>query len=484
MPEARVLNRALALLLVLSSGSAAHAQTILYVDGSRGSDLVSREANSAATPWRTIGRAAWGSADRARPAPGEAARAGDTVAIAAGTYGFDGRIGNRWNVVYNPVNEGADGRPITFRADGVVTLTAPQAAAPVIGCYSRSFVEWHGPFTLDEASIAITPDTGPVVLANASGCGIDGALIDGNGAPKYVDNHPGVRIEGCRGCFVRNTEIVDVRHSRGNHNGSGVMLYNSIGTIVEHNVIRRVDNAVFIKGVFGGGTQSGTVVRYNLLEDCGECVTVSDSTDARISQNVIRGARFALNLLARESGAGLHPSGDWFVNNSVQDMSAACVLLGGGAWYENVRVWNNLFLGCDRVIYREGEDFPSGAGTIDWQHNVYGAFGTFAEGPGGRRGIAQWRRDFGHDQAVPASITAAPPLANPRAGDLRPCTAQGAPHPSCRGGSPVLSLGVDVLDLDRDGRTDDPVPAGAFLTGAETVGPERPAAPPGQKPPR
>jgi len=464
-------GRAVIVACLLAVASGASAQTTLYVDGARGDDRVPRASNSAATPWRTLGRAAWGSTDRTRPEAGEAAQAGDTVVVAAGTYAFDGRIGNRWNAVYNPVNQGVEGRPITFRATGVVALTAPQAAAPVIGCHGRSHVVWEGRFTLDEAQIAITPDTGVAVLHDATGCGIDGAAIDGNGPSKWNDNHTGVRVEACRSCFVRRTEIVDVRHPRGSHNGSAVMLYNSTDTLVEQNTISGVDNGVFIKGVFGvDAPQRGTVVRHNLLVDCGECVTVSDSRDARIYQNVIRDARFALNLLAREAGANFHPSGDWFVNNTVLNMSAACVMLGGGDWHERVRLWNNVFARCARVVVRENGRLPAGPDGVDWQHNVYADFGTFAEGPDGRRGFSQWRRDFGHDQAAPASITSAPAFADAAAGDLRPCIGRGTPAPGCRAGSAGLGVGQDLLDLDRDGSTTNAIPAGAYVSGDETIG--------------
>lgn len=93
----------------------------LFVDSAAGSDAVSWAANSAAAPWRTIGRAAWGSANRAAPNASEAARAGDTVIVRAGTY-LASATGDRRIPWFNPVNSGTQGAPIVFRAEGQVTL--------------------------------------------------------------------------------------------------------------------------------------------------------------------------------------------------------------------------------------------------------------------------------------------------------------------------------------------------------------------------
>jgi hypothetical protein len=448
-----------------------NAQTTLYVNGATGDDALKRAANSAATPWKTIGRAAWGSTNRAAPNAGEAARAGDTVLIAAGTYDFAGTIKNRWGVVYNPVNEGTSAKnAITFFASGTVTLTAPTAASPVIGCYQRDHVIWQGPFGLNEASISIHPDTGPVVMAGGvTGCGVDGISVDGNGAPKYDDNHSGVRFEACTSCFVRNSTITDVRHPRGNHNGSAVMLYDSYNTLIEHNHIYDVDNAVYVKGVRLGNAQSGTTIRNNLMANCDECLTVLASKDARIYQNVIRDSEIALKLMAMTENPLMHPVGDWFVNNTVDNMSSACIFTSGGTWHDQVRVWNNILTNCKWVNYREGGAMGSGDANVSWEHNVYAGFGSFAADDSGRYSFGQ--STFSHDRAAPASAATDPRFANSAAGDFRLCTGPGAPHPNCRAASGISTLGVDILDLNHDGRRTDLIPPGAFVTNLERIGP-------------
>src|SRR3989338_9704609 len=210
------------------------AAKTLYVDGAAGDDAVTWAANGPSNPWRTIGRAAWGSANRAAPNGAEAAQAGDVVSIATGTYASALNAGTdhtRWIVLYNPANNGAAGDPITFRAEGMVAIQAPSWDGPVIGASGRNYIHWTGPFYIDEAVIDTAPDTGPVVLHDNTGSGIDGAMIHGAGAT-WADNHNGVRVEWCDQCFIRNAMIDNFRSSQheddeASRNGSGVTMYDS-----------------------------------------------------------------------------------------------------------------------------------------------------------------------------------------------------------------------------------------------------------------
>lgn len=89
----------------------------LYVAGS-GDDAVSYAENTRTRPWRTIGRAAWGSTSRSSPDAIQAAQAGDTVVVSPGVDWEDGDPrGGRFTVSLNPVNSGTPGAPITFRLD-------------------------------------------------------------------------------------------------------------------------------------------------------------------------------------------------------------------------------------------------------------------------------------------------------------------------------------------------------------------------------
>ena len=127
------------LLLFCCSVSNIYAKT-LYVDGNTGNDSVSYANNDASNPWRTIGRAAWGTGSRMAPNPAEAAQAGDVVLVATGTYSELG-TNTRYIPAYNPVNSGnaTDGY-ITFRAQGRVTLQTHTEAGPTIGSWDSSYL--------------------------------------------------------------------------------------------------------------------------------------------------------------------------------------------------------------------------------------------------------------------------------------------------------------------------------------------------------
>ncbi|MCU0736716.1 MAG: hypothetical protein MUF20_14595, partial [Methylotetracoccus sp.] len=128
---------------------------VLYVDRNSGNDATTYEANSATSPWRTIGRAAWGSTTRSSPNASQAARAGDTVIIRAGTYSTAGS-GLRYDPAYNPANSGTAAQPIVFQAEGTVTLTLSSSRGPVIGSNERNYITWKG-FTINEANAPSTP---------------------------------------------------------------------------------------------------------------------------------------------------------------------------------------------------------------------------------------------------------------------------------------------------------------------------------------
>ncbi|MEF3691538.1 MAG: right-handed parallel beta-helix repeat-containing protein [Candidatus Moraniibacteriota bacterium] len=96
----------------------------LYVNNSGSPaclDSTTYANNNASNPWCTIGRAAWGSTNKATPNTSEAAQAGDFVLVSAGTYLTTG-TDIRYEPALNPVNSGSVENPITFQAEGIVTI--------------------------------------------------------------------------------------------------------------------------------------------------------------------------------------------------------------------------------------------------------------------------------------------------------------------------------------------------------------------------
>ncbi|MEZ5421124.1 MAG: right-handed parallel beta-helix repeat-containing protein [Vicinamibacterales bacterium] len=187
--------------------------------------------------------------------------------VAGGTYDYAGSLSGeatpRFAVLYNPVNSGEAGNPLTFYATSTVTLTAGNLAAPVIGASGVDYVRWWGPFFVDETTCLQTPDTGPVVLANTTGSMVRGCRIQGIWVD-YNDNNPGVRLENASNCTVSYNTIDGFRKSQvdgsPNHNGCGIQLYACVDCLVERNTITDCHSGVFFKDLNGTGLQSGVLV--------------------------------------------------------------------------------------------------------------------------------------------------------------------------------------------------------------------------------
>ena len=246
----------------------------LYVDGTTGNDTITYNSNSSSTPWRTIGRAAWGSTNRNAPNTTEAAQAGDTVIVASGTYSTVG-TDDRFGVAYLPANSGTSGNPITFQAQGTVVLTLSSSRGPVIGANARNYITWKG-FTINEANAPTHADTGSVVFLSSTGSSAENLILNGNGDPGYGDNHPGIRIEHSVNIALRNNIIQNYRTSVVNQvNGAGIQVYNSKGLTIEHNEIYNCGSGIFLKAIgFVGDVATPSeysdmqdVVRYNLIHD-------------------------------------------------------------------------------------------------------------------------------------------------------------------------------------------------------------------------
>jgi hypothetical protein len=475
------LNVIIATVIVLVGAMSADAQTTLYVNGSTGNDSVSKANNSPSTPWRTIGRAAWGGTNRAAPNASEAAASGNTVMVAGGTYSTTVAVGNRWSVVYNPANSGTSANPITFTCSGQCVLGAPNADAPIIGADARNYIKWYadiaqgnswmitaygrqsGSATATQVNTA--PDTGPVVCHAATGCWIEGAQIDGGLQTDYTDNWNAVRVENCTSCVIRNNSMRNFRNMDNTSNGTAVTLYGSASSVVEHNYVTNVGSAIMIKDSGSSMPQNNLRVRFNRFDGADRCFGSSTTSEARnyIYQNLCMNAQLGLYV----TGGGL--SDDWIFNNTFYNLRDAGVYLasnnGSGG-----RFWNNIILNADRMIMPASTPMPAEQ-VIDLEHNLYQTYSLFYSGSDGTRTFAAYRTAYPmHDQSAPASVNSNPLFVNPAAGDFRLCTGAGAPASGCTGASPAISLGVDLFDLDGDLNTTETLRSGAYLNNTEEIG--------------
>ena len=455
----------------------------LYVNGVSGSDTVTYANNGPSTPWRTIGRAAWGSTNPAAPNAAEAAKAGDTVTVAAGTYTVAGS-NMRLTPAYNPANSGTPGNPITFMAasGATVTLALSSGAGPQIGCRSRDYIIWDG-FRINEAQAPVTSDTGMVDFYDSDRCEARNLrLISAN--RNVNDNHNSIRIEAANFTRVYNSELSNL-YSNGIQGGNEalIMMYDSNDTLIENNTFYDAGVGIYVKGIHPGMTQDRTIIRKNLIYDMAEVgISLLSSHYSKVYQNVILDSNFGINF----SGlTGNEPRDDVFANNTIHNSRQSGVWLRGtsNAW-QRLRIFNNLFTANGETGVNS--TFSS-TGDLALEHNIYESFPLgFVWLGTGFRTFSQWQTSNLKDAVPTASM--APLLgttryANALGNDFRLCTGLAQPVLTCLGASPARTLGVDILDLNGNGSTTDMIPAGAYITNNEVIGrsaitaPSTPSAP-------
>jgi hypothetical protein len=437
---------------------AAEAKT-LYVNAATGNDSTSYAANGSSAPWATIGRAAWGSTNKAAPNAGQAAQPGDIVIVAAGTYDQAASGGTRYDPLYNPANSGTAGNQITFRADGRVTLRSTTYPGPVIGAYSRSYITWEG-FYIDEDFTLSREDTGPVTVVSGNNNVIQGIEINGasvNFSPD-TENHNGIRVEGANHTQLRNNLIYGIRTAGSlHHNHAAIMLYDTNDSIIENNEIHTSGSGIFVKGIHSGRTQTRNIIRYNVLHSLPKAVILLGSDSSRIYQNVFRNNYAGVSIYAIGTGTTDHSINDVIANNTFYDNENAIYFEGVNSW-QNLRVFNNIIANSGLYAIVAEDGFTSNPGSSQFEHNLYFANAAHA-GFSSNYTLATWRSTFGKDAVTPQSISADPRFMNPGGNDFR----LGA-------GSAAVSLGVDILDVNRNGSASDLIVAGAYLTGTEVIG--------------
>lgn len=446
--------------LVLSLTASIVDAKDLYVDRAAGNDVTTYEGNSATNPWASIGRAAWGSASRSSPNGSQAARAGDRVIVRAGTYATAG-TDVRYDPAYNPVNSGTAAQPITFEAEGVVTLTLSSSRGPVIGANDRDYIVWKG-FSINEASARSRPDTGPVVLWSTVGSAIEDCTIDGNGDPGYGDNHPGIRAEGSSQLRIRNNTIRNFRTSVVNGvNGAAVQFYTTGAVLVENNSLADSGSGVWIKAPME--QTDYYEIRNNLIQNTGKGIAVhrspnTASAPVRVYQNIIANSDQGVVIWMFDAATG--PRHVRVVNNTIYGGRVGLFVNGEVVSGAGHMFWNNIVANTGE--YAVNWAAPIAAMTsdrLDVEHNLYAGFGRFAIVWDRDYTLSNWQSNFNQDSATPVSTSADPLFAGASTGDFRL-------QPS----SSARTRGVDIFDLNGNGSTTDTVPVGAYVRGNEVIG--------------
>jgi len=444
----------------------------LYVDQSIGNDSVTYEANSSSNPWRTIGRAAWGSTNRSLPNSGQAARAGDTVYITAGIYSNVKPDGvGAYYVAWNPINSGTSGNPIVFEAIGTVILT--QNGSPglngnatgraVIGASmeegpgtgQRSYITWRG-FTINEVNVNSV--NGVALIYGGTGNRIENCILDGGGGSVMSsNNHPAIYITGTEtsGAVIRNNRIYNwLNGGVYDSNSPGVMLYYASNVIIEHNEIYNSGAGIFLKG----GDHKNSTIRYNNIYSTRVGIRIqynhSSQSENKVYQNLVRCTsgteeRYGIFILEYTNNTKI-------INNTV----VGCT--DGGLYFSHVsspRLFQN------NIVYQSSGEVANGGnctnpGGVSFDYNSY--YNSQAWSINGRAyySITNWRNALGGCPGAGNDCGSA--TSDPLFVDV-------ANHNyKLQVGSPARTLGRTITEIH--GSSGETIPAGAYITGNEVIG--------------
>ncbi len=442
------------LAVFIFAAGAANAKT-LYVDSTNGRDTVNYTRNSQRSPWKSIGRAVWGSSDINNPNPREAARAGDIVIVKQGNYTATQGRGERYSPIYNPVNNGSKGRPITIRAQGKVVLNSKTSTRgePLIGTYRKNFVIWDG-FIVDEVNSNTMADTGPVVIWSSDHIILRNITVQGKAAP-WNDNHNAIRIESSTNSTVQNNTLYGIRNSRGNRNASAIMLYYSQNITIEHNLIHDSDGGIFVKGANPGPVTIRNNLLYNLKSE-GVCLggigTSTAQNGARVYQNVIKDSTAGITFIGYDQYS---PANVFVVNNTIDNCSQGGIFLKPNtAGYSNLVFKNNVIMNSARGI--QGEDISDLSNTF-FSHNLYINNKSIARINNRDINFPIWKTVLKKDTTGSSERRL-----RERSGAKR--------NSRQKSGSPVNAFGVDILNLLEKGKTAR-ITVGAYISDSTVVGP-------------
>lgn len=479
---------ALVALFVCVSGLAAEAKD-LYVNNSGSpacSDATTYANNDADSPWCSIGRAAWGSTNRASPSSGEAATAGDTVYVIAGTYTVAGAM-NANAPTYDPVNAGTAGARLVFQAVGTVVLEYSSGYGPMIGATSVSgvgvrsdYVTWDG-FTIYDANAPQWTNDGDSSIGNARcgyvvGCTISNNTFYGNTSTGAGNNYAAIWLagdgfggNGGSNQLVRNNRIYNYLNfgTSFHHNAPGIMTYGTWDSIIEHNEIENCGAGIHFKGY---DNRSNTA-RFNVIRDSGDGIVFGTTSGThRAYQNVVYGSVSGVKFQNHGGGfAGTYyVVNNTFVNNAIDNDESGIGAFSphgtGGSAYplDAVVIQNNIHV-------RTTGTTAVGASWWFWDawsvtsldRNVYYQITRYKRSATNYTTLANWQTALGGCPGAGRecdSVTSDPAFVNAGTHDYR-LTAE----------SPARTVGRTITAIHgSDGQT---IPAGAYITGDEVIGP-------------
>lgn len=454
----------------------------LYVNNSGSpacSDSTTYANNSAVNPWCTLLRAVRGNADGNRntgAVPAQAAQAGDTVYVTAGTYNYTGPAYNAvasfgWlGVFYDPVNSGTSGAWITFQAVGAVNLTGNATGrAAVIGSNTGNYIKWIG-FTINEASSSQWM-SGFTAITQSN------VWFEGNtiiGMYRAVgDNHAGIMVHGPRasdctgvisGITIRNNSISGFVGNSG-RNDAGITLYCADNIVIENNEISNNGTGIYSKSSYTPSALTPAVtIRKNIIRNnSADGLGLQSWSNWHIYQNLILGNQFGITMFNYQYYVGgAQPRNYRVANNTLYGnqvnfrLEGSCNLATNMVYRNNIAynasansIWGEQS-GCTTNITKSNYDF---------NYNMYGQGSNFGDLFFLRFPLSTWQSAT-YDYQDPNSTSGTNPLfVNASGGNFR-----------LQAGSPAINAGRDILDLNNNGSTTDTINLGAYITGNEIIG--------------
>ena len=382
---------------------------------------------------------------RTRRNAAQAAQAGDTVFITAGTYTTTAprtacASGARWAVALNPANSGTNGLAITFLGVGTVNIYLASGI--------RRADHWRRQQGLHRLGQRQDRRAGRArcLLSRhrPGGAACDDRVQDLNSTIRgthkapWGDNYNGIRTEAVNGATIAGNVIYDVTCDWGS-NCAGVMMYDTANSVFEHNRIYNTATAVFIKGdhAADGWPQIDNVFRFNWIENTsGSGFRGIAAEGSKLYQNILKDNPYNFRFAGNANGT----DNVFVVNNTVISTNVHAADAGYSASadiadMDNVRVRNNIFAGSLSEAINLG-DAPS-LGTHSFEHNVYFGFDVFGSLNGAQISYNTWKGTLNQDNASPAGINSDPLFVDATLYKLQ-------------AGSPARTVGVDSARLERE----------------------------------
>lgn len=433
----------------------------LYVDAAIGDDTVSYQDNSPVTPWATLRRPVFGADTWELRNSNEAAKAGDSVFVAAGIY-YVAAMNDRSVPAFMNVNSGnaTDGY-ISYEAVGLVDLRSSSGVGPILGGYTTGgdirtdYIKWKG-FYINEETAPHTPDTGPIVIFGSNNVIIENCTIIGV-TSSIQDNHNGIRFENAANSVARNNKITGIHTNRldangevvglsWHHNSAGIMLYGSHDILIENNDISDTGAGIFPKG----NNNYNITIRKNYVHNVRKGIRISYS--AISGQNVIAQNVIVNGMSEENVGIELAENTNNYIvaNNTIDQFDNGININLDGQ--SNNHIQNNIITNSFTAV----NAWRASAKQYTVNNNIYYITTQWANVGTIYSSLSSWQTGIADDSN---SITSDPLFIDSSIGNYR-----------LSDNSPAATLGVDLLDLDSDTVTTDPVSAGAYVTGAEVIG--------------